>query len=166
MTAESTRPDLWNAVSGDFARLVESFRKKEYDFVLTASPRLQEHVENMTCELQKDLALRQIERLTAQIAELRAAASATSAPGRLEEMERSLSGAMTYFEQGSYGEAIQIIRRAQGSLADETVKILDIETNVGPATVRVFGDEKTIETIRAALARSEGVVIKAVRTSE
>lgn len=100
LRAEYFRPDLWNASSEDFANLMKHFWEKEYDFVLTASARLKEQVENLIFETRKASAQYQLDKLTVRLAELRGKRVEDYLPGKLAPVEQDLKDATARFSEG------------------------------------------------------------------
>ncbi|MCX8036437.1 MAG: DUF4398 domain-containing protein [Candidatus Sumerlaeia bacterium] len=119
--AEYFLPELWNACSDDFSKLIDNFWKKEYDFVLGASSRLKGQVDTLIYETRKASANFQLEKLAQRLAELRSKAVPQYLPGRIDPLDASFQNAQGLFQQEKFEEVEAVCKTAQIN-ADEIMK--------------------------------------------
>lgn len=141
--AEFFQPDLWSSSSDDFARLVENFWKKEYDFVLKAAPQLEKQVDTLIYETRKSSAQYQIDKLEQRITDLDGKGVEKYLPGRLAPVKTELQRARGEFDKELFEDVEEICKTAQLN-ADEIVKdfsdMAQKWINTGRKITQVAGD--------------------------
>jgi len=121
LKAEYFVPDLWNACTEDFEKLVSNFWRKQYDFVLSAAGRLKDQVATLIYQTRLASARYQRDKLAERIAELRNKKVETYLPGRLAPLEKALQQADDYFKKEAFEDCETVCKTAQLE-ADEIMK--------------------------------------------
>jgi len=180
LKAEYFVPDLWNACSDDFSKIIDNFWKQEYDFVLTAAARLKDQVDVLIYQTRRESARYQRDRLAQRIAELRNKGVETYLPGRIGPLDKALEESDAQFKKEAFEDVESVCKSAQieadeimktfRALADEWIRkargIADRARSVFQEMERVFREvhltytkpidqalEDNKQTIKADLAR-------------
>jgi hypothetical protein len=150
--AEFFVPELWAANTEDFAKLVDNFWKKEYDFVLDASGRLSSQVATMIHETRKASAEFERDKLNERIADLTRKGVQTYLPGRIEPIDQAFQEAKKLLEEEADVESKAETKR----YADYEVyfnKVEDIAKNARVQADSIRDDFKSLSQKYIAEAR-------------
>jgi len=121
LKAEYFVPDLWNACSDDFTKIIDNFWKKEYDFVLGAATGLDKQVDVLIYQTRLASARYQRDRLDQRVAELRNKGVETYLPGRLAPLVKALEEADANFKKEAFEDVEGVCKTAQIE-SDEIMK--------------------------------------------
>jgi len=102
LNAEVLVPDIWDACSDDFAKLIDNFWKKEYDFVLPAADRLGGQVKQLIYQTRLKSADLAKSNLTQLLAAMRSKGVEDYLPGSLPPIEKMLEEAEAAFKKEDF----------------------------------------------------------------
>lgn len=105
--AERLQLALWEACSDDFTKLIDFFWKKEYDFVLNASKRLNDEADKLIYETRRASAMEKRDELTKLVANMKAKGVPDYIPGSMTPLDKALETANGQFDKEAYEDVEQ-----------------------------------------------------------